>query len=99
MCSLALFFTSFIQRPLILNIVGFLLFFAAIICNAFFGKAGEGSNDLSDQSDGDREQSESSDKRLSRIVNGKAARSLLTLFSVFLCFVCSHHGSDGATTR
>ena len=39
MCSLALFFTSFIQRPLILNIVGFLLFFAAMICNAFFGKA------------------------------------------------------------
>lgn len=37
MCSLALFFTSFIQRPLILNIVGFLLFFAAMICNAFFG--------------------------------------------------------------
>lgn len=37
MCSLSLLFTSFIQRPLILNIVGFLLFFMAMICNAFFG--------------------------------------------------------------
>ena len=36
MCSMALLFTSFIQKPMILNIVGFLLFFSAVVCNAFF---------------------------------------------------------------
>jgi ABC-type transport system involved in multi-copper enzyme maturation permease subunit len=37
MAAIAMLFTSFINRTIILNIVGFLLFFMAIISNVFFG--------------------------------------------------------------
>ena len=37
MCAISMLFASFIHRQLILNIVGFLIFFAAVMSNAFFG--------------------------------------------------------------